>query len=108
MPAVIRRVCIHGGSIRVGPACFRWGDPYTRSLSFEIEGVNLAVIGGLTEPLSREEYRWLEAAFIEAGLRTAVDRAVTGPDGQRLFDAAGQPMFRRVLMPMPNWPRRTG
>jgi hypothetical protein len=101
----MRRTCPHGGSFRLGPDCFAWGDDYTRALPFEIDPdqVDLAVIGGLTDPpLSRDEYRWLEAVLIENGLRAAMDRVVRGPDGKPLRDADGSPIMRRVLMPMPN------
>lgn len=81
MPAVIRFPpgCRHGGSIRVGPECFKWRNPYTRSLSFEIVHVNGAVIGGLTKPpLTLEEYRWIEDAMIEEGLRPFMWRCKSG------------------------------
>lgn len=103
MAAVIKRTCEHGGTIRLGPECFVWGDPYTRFLGYELED-GLAVIVGLTmPPLSRDEYRWLEAAFIHEGLRCAMDRVVRGPDCKPLLDANGHPIMRRVLMSMPNW-----
>jgi hypothetical protein len=50
----------------------------------DVEHNWLAIIGGLTWKLSREEYRWLEAAFIKARLRCAMDRVVLGPDGKPL------------------------
>ena len=78
MPAVIRWPpgCHHGGSIRLGPECFAWHDPYTRLLSFEIERVNVAVIGGLTKPpLTRQEYRWVGAALRAEGLIPKMERA---------------------------------
>lgn len=107
MAAVIRRVRFGDGSIRLGPKCFVWGDPYTRSLSFEVERVNVAVIGGLTRPkLSRREYRWIEAAMIDAGLRMAEDRVLKGPDGKPIFDENGQPVMRRRMLPMPSLRRR--
>jgi hypothetical protein len=89
MAAVIRRIRFGDGSIRLGPQCFRWHDPYTRSLSFEVERVNVAVIGGLTWTVAPEEYRWVEEAMIAEGLRMAQDRVQ--PDGS----------IRRVMLPMP-------
>lgn len=90
MAAVIRRLRFHDGSIRLGPDCFGWHDPYTRALSFEIERVNVAVIGGLTKPpVTLQEYRWIESAMIAEGLRAAMDRVQ--PDGS----------IRRVMLPMP-------
>lgn len=89
MSAVIRRLRFYDGSIRLGPKCFRWHDPYTRALSFEVERVNVAVIGGLTWEPSRQEYRWLEVAMIKEGLRMAMDRVQS--DGS----------IRRVMLPMP-------
>lgn len=79
MPAVIRRLRFHDGSIRLGPECRAWGDPYTRSLSFEVRRVNVAVIGGLTMPrLTALEYRWIEDALIAEGLRAAMERCKPG------------------------------
>lgn len=80
MPAIIRWPpgCRHGGSIRMGPACFKWGDPYTRCLTLEVFGVNVGVIGGLNWRLSREEYRWLEDAFLREGLKPAMERHKPG------------------------------
>jgi len=92
MPAVIRRLRFHDGSIRLGPECFKWGDPYTRHLSFEVERVNVAVIGGLTWKPSDEEYGWVEAAMIQEGLRMAMRRYKRG----RSY---------LVMMAMPHWPR---
>ncbi len=107
MPAVIRRLRFHDGSIRLGPECFAWGDPYTRALSFEIERVNVAVIGGLAEPrLTKEEYRWLETAMIDAGLRGAIVRVITDQDGKPILDANGEPKMRRVMCAMPALKRR--
>ena len=107
MAAVIRRRHFAYGSIRLGPNCFQWGDPYTRSLSFEVERVNVAVIGGLTRPmLSDEETGWIEAALINAGLRAAMDRVVRDSNGKPLRDANGDVVFRRVMLPMSNWPKR--
>lgn len=104
MAAVIRRPTFRAGSIRLGPRCFRWGDNYTRSLSFEVERVNLAVIGGLTEPpLTRREYRWLVEALLTEGLRAAMDRTIRDCDGNPIFDAAGNPLVRRVMLPMPRF-----
>lgn len=109
MPAGIRRLRFADGSIRLGPKFFKWGDPYTRALSFEVERVNVAVIGGLTDtPLNRDECLWLEAAFIEEGLRGAMDRVIKGSDGKPLRDASGRAVFRRVMLPMPNWPHKKG
>lgn len=102
MPAVIRRLHFQGGSIRLGPDCFRWHDPYTRSLSFEVERVNVAVIGGLNWKLSFQEYRWIEAAMIAEGLRMAQDRIVKDENGVPILDANGQPTVRRALLPMPS------
>lgn len=78
MAAVVRRICLHGGSIRLGPQCFVWGDPYTRSLSFELVSVNVALIGGLTWKLSRQEYRWIADAMFKEGLRGAMIRRKAG------------------------------
>lgn len=86
----------------MGPDCFRWHDPYTRSLSFEVERVNVAVIGGLNWKLSFQEYRWIEAAMIAEGLRMAQDRIVKDENGVPILDANGQPTVRRALLPMPS------
>jgi hypothetical protein len=102
MPAVIRRPHFHGGSIRLGPRCFRWHDPYTRSLSFEVERVNVAVIGGLNWKLSFQEYRWIEAAMMVEGLRMAMDRVVKDINGMPVIDANGAPKIRRALLAMPS------
>lgn len=105
MPAVIRRLRFADGTIRLWPDCFKWGDPYTRSLSFEIERVNVAVIGGLTRPmLSVEETGWIGTALIDAGLRAAMDWIIRGPDGKPARDATGAPVFRRFMLPMRNSP----
>jgi len=90
--AVIRRLRYGDGSIRLGPDCFSWRDPYTRSLSFEVVKVNVAVIGGLTKSphsLTREEYRWIERAMIEEGLYMAMERVAENGDVR----------FRRLPMP---------
>lgn len=101
MAAVIRRIRFHDGSIRLGPECCVWGDDYTHSLSFELIRVNVALVGGLNWILSREEYRWLEDAFIKEGLRAAMDRVVKDKDGKPLLDESGKPILRRVMMAMP-------
>lgn len=93
MPAVIRRVRFSDGSIRLGPECFKWGDPYEHHLSFEVERVNVAVIGGLNWSPSQEEYEWVEDAMIKEGLRMAMRRHK--PGRKDYF----------VLMAMPRWPR---
>lgn len=90
MAAVIRRPHFYGGSIRLGPECFKWHDPYTRALSFEVIRVNVAVVGGLNWKISSEEYRWIESAFIAEGLRCAMERVQ--PDGS----------IRHSFLPMPN------
>lgn len=96
MGAVIRRLRFHDGSIRLGPECFVWGDPYTRHLSFEVVRVNVAVIGGLTWILSREEYRWIEDAMILEGLRGGMERHKPGRE----------PYL--IMMAMPNSDRHRG
>lgn len=106
MAAVIRRQHFHEGSLRLGPHCFRWHDPYTRSLSFEVERVNVAVIGGLNWKLSFQEYRWIEAAMVAAGLRMAQNRVIKDENGVAILDADGQPTIRRAMLPMPSLRRR--
>lgn len=102
MAAVIRRPVFGAGSIRLGPECFKWYDPFTRSLSFEVERVNVAVIGGLNWTLEPWEYRWIEAAMIDEGLRMAQYRVLKGPDGKPLLDDKGEAIVRRRLLPMPS------
>lgn len=94
MPAVIRRVRPYDGKIRLGPDCFVWGDPYTRSLDLEIRRVNVGVIGGLVGTLSRPEYRWLEDAFIREGLRPAMERCKPGHPTRLVMMA--MPRLRRA------------
>jgi 3-methyladenine DNA glycosylase/8-oxoguanine DNA glycosylase len=109
MPAVIRRTCFHGGSIRMGPECFSWLDDYTRALTFEVERVNVAVIGGLTDQphsLTRQEYRWIEAAMIAEGLRFAMDRVMRDKEGKPVLDECGKPTLRRVMLAMPSLKKR--
>lgn len=105
MPAVIRRLRFADGSIRLGPECFEWGDPYTRCLAFEVERVNVAIIGGLTWTPSDEEYGWVEAAMIKEGLRMAKYKVIEDEDGKPVLDEHGKPQFRFVRLPMPHWPR---
>lgn len=86
MSAVIRFPdgCNHGGSIRVGPRCHAWFDPYEHLLAFEIEG-DLAIVGGLTWPISRADYRDVVNALAHHGLRAAMDRAKPGRKPYRVI-----------------------
>lgn len=106
MPCVIRRLRFGDGSMRLGPKCFKWGDHFTRSLVFEIIRVNVAVIGGLKGKPSRQEYRWIEAALIDAGLRGAMDRVVKDKNGKPKLDKDGNVITRFVMLPMPALRRR--
>lgn len=91
----------------MGPECFSWLDDYTRALCFEVERVNVAVIGGLTHPpLTRQEYRWIEAACIKDGLRMAMYRVMRHSDGSPILDGNGNPVVRRVMLPMPSLRKR--
>lgn len=104
MAATIRRLRFHDGSIRLGPDHFQWSDPYERGLTFEVERVNVAVIGCLTStdplkpgvdiPLTAEEYGWIEDAMIAEGLRMAMRR----------YKAGRKPYT--VMLAMPHRPRR--
>jgi hypothetical protein len=109
MAAIIRRIRFGDGSIRLGPECFTWLDDYTRALTFEVVRVNVAVIGGLTNfphPLTRQEYRWIEAAMIRDGLRMAMDRVMRDEKGNPILDGKGNPMVRHVMLPMPSLKKR--
>ncbi len=101
MGAAIQRKRFGGGSIRLGRACFQWGDDYTRSLSFEVVRVNIAVLGGLNWRLSRDEYRWLEEALIREGLRAAMERVLRDKFKRPLRDKNGKPITRFVICAMP-------
>lgn len=63
--------------IRVGPDCKAWGDPYHLALDCEIID-QLAIVGGLDKPLSREDYREIGRLLQDHGLEPAMRRRKTG------------------------------
>lgn len=77
MPAIIR-LPKKGGSIRLGPDCHKWGDPYEHALSFEIEDGGIAVIGGLDWSISRIERNWVIEALVKAGFKPVMERIKNG------------------------------
>lgn len=72
------RIPKSGGSIRIGPKCRKWLDPYEHLLTFEIEPNRVAVIGGLTWRISRADRDAVVAALVKLKYRPVMDRIKNG------------------------------